>query len=273
VDNLVDYLTRSVPWQLGIPTVPGTVIDNILLSTLLGVMLVAGVMLVRKRWTVALTYLLAYGAMLAIWLWAIDRFIIPIVPVLVVLLFAGAAHPAWQRLAAVRWVAFAAIGILAFGGLARTLPLARERLQCDRTGALPDRTCVSAEQASYLDAIEWIGERTPPGATVLAAKPGAVFWYTGRKSVSFPAAIALDSAGFIPFLRDQGASYVVLGDVDRDQEPRLAQQLEANCESVRLEAAFGSAVVLSLREPADPAPEACADLREVIGPFDGRSGR
>jgi hypothetical protein len=153
------------------------------------------------------------------------------------------------------------------------LPLARERLQCDRTGALPDRTCVSAEQASYLDAIEWIGERTPAGATVLAAKPGAVFWYTGRKSVSFPAAIALDSAGFIPFLRDQGASYVVLGDVDRDQEPRLAQQLEANCESVRLEAAFGSAVVLSLREPADPAPAACADLREVIGPFDGRSGR
>jgi hypothetical protein len=266
VENALDYATRSVPWHLGLPTVTGTMLDNIALYTVFGTLLVAGMVVLRKRWPVALVYLGSYGVLLVVWLWSIDRFVIPIVPLLVTILFAGTMHAMWRRLRVPATAAFTVLAmVMVGGGLYRSLPLAAERLACDRSGMLPDRECVAAEQAAYLDAIEWIGRETVPGAILLAAKPGAVYWYTGRKSISFPASIAQDSMRFLSFVRERGATHVLLGSVDPVLEPRLARRLIAHCEGFRVEAAYAEAVIFSLRDAeADEDPAECAAVREAV---------
>jgi hypothetical protein len=273
VENALDYATRSVPWHLGLPTVAGTMLDNIVLYTVCGALLVAGMVVLRKRWSVALVYLGSYLLLLVVWLWSIDRFVIPIVPLLVTILFAGTMHAMWRRRRVPATAAFTVLAMVMIGGgLYRSLPLAAERLACDRSGVLPDRACVAAEQAAYLDAIDWIGRETVTGAILLAAKPGAVYWYTGRKSISFPASIAQDSMRFLSFVREQGATHVLLGNVDPVLEPRLARRLIADCEGFHVEAAYAQAVIFSLRDAeADEDAAACAAVREAVERVTGRA--
>lgn len=42
------------------------------------------------------------------------------------------------------------------------------------------------EEIAYMQAVEWIHEHTPPDATIFARKPTAVWFYTGRRALSYP---------------------------------------------------------------------------------------
>ncbi len=272
-DSLRDYVTRAIPYHLGVPTIAGTPLDNILVFCLLAVLSIAGLVALRKRWPGALLYLGLYGTVLLLWLWAVDRFVIPIVPLLVLVLFAGALSIASRARPSMRVIAVVPVAILLIAGsLARVLPAALVGIRCDRSGHLPWRECVTPAQADYLDAIAWIGERTPSDAILLAGKPGAVFWYTGRRSVSFPESLSKDTASFVPFLRSKGATHVLLGDVAFDPETRLLQRVVASCSQLRVEAAFAKAMVFAVRPMGEtPSLAAC----EIIGRFTGEaaSGR
>lgn len=51
-------------------------------------------------------------------------------------------------------------------------------------------TPIPPQDAAYYQAVDWIKEHTPEDAVIAARKPAAVWYYTGRKSVGYPSAIA-----------------------------------------------------------------------------------
>jgi hypothetical protein len=259
------YLTTGLPWNMALPTVPGTAIDNVTgLALLLGFG-GAGAFLWLQRWRVATLYLLAYALLLAVWLWAVARFALPIVPLLLCAMLTGAAA-AGRRLRQGVWVPLTVVLIMGVGAAPRTAALLKERTACERAGEWPPANCISPLQASYFDALRWIDANLPEDAVFLTAKTGALWYYTGRKSVSYEAATTREPQEFVPWLRRQGAGWVILSSLWIQEPSRLAPRIAANCNHLVLQAAFSPGTWLFRVAEATPAEAAatCAAAAEHI---------
>jgi hypothetical protein len=144
--------------------------------------------------------------------------------------------------------------------------LLREQMACERGGDWPPANCLSPEQASYFDALRWIDANLPENAVFLTAKSGALWYYTGRKTVSFDAGTTQSAQDFVPWLRRQDAGWVVLAGLWLHEPRRLAPLIQANCSHLVLQAAFASSTwVFRVQEASpDEAAATCAAAAESI---------
>jgi hypothetical protein len=97
---------------------------------------------------------------------------------------------------------------------------------------------MSEDQRSYFDALRWIDANTPADAVFLTAKPGALYVYTGRRSIAFDRSAREPEPTFIEFVRDAGAEWILLGSLHNQEPARLAGRMKINCERLRVAAVF-----------------------------------
>jgi hypothetical protein len=280
VTTTLHYVTAAIPHQLALPTVAGTRIDNMAFVLLAATLALAGWLTMLRHWRPAALYMLVYAGLLAIWLYAVDRFMLPLLPFIVAAMFAGVvvvsrlldmparSHPV-ARPHAPAFAAALAVLMLA-GAAPRTAALVRDRMECVRTGELPPAECMSADQASWFEAVRHIRARLPEDAVLLTAKYATLWLYTGRRSISYEAAIRQDTAALVPWLQRQGADWILLGSLHVAEAPRLAPLLQANCDRLVLEAFFPPRTYLFRvrQEPVAPgatrprSADACASLAD-----------
>jgi hypothetical protein len=286
------YITIAIPHQLALPTVSGTRIDNALGVLLAGVCIVTGLVVFFRRWRPAALYVLIYVALLVVWLYAVDRFALPLVPLLVAALITGAswlsdrvaarfggAHASGKARA--RWAGAVPIAIalvLTVTGAAHTQALVRERVRCERNADYPDVACISADQASYFEALRWIEAQLPEDAVLLAAKYAPLWLYTGRRVISYEQSIRQDETSFLRYVRERGAGWILLGSLHNREPAVLGLLVEANCAALRLEAFFPPRTYLfriaggSDDAPTAPGPDdACAAAAAYVAASEGRS--
>ena len=227
------YGMRGLPWALAVPTIPDTAVDNAVLGIVTIVGIAAGILTLRMRWRLAVIYLLVYAVLLAVWSWKMERFLVPVLPVLVPVLLTGLwslgkrLHPAGGTVAA---LVFAVI--LAGGATARTAELIAMRSICPRGTTRPAYSCMQVDQISYFNALDYIAENTAPDVQILTFKPEAMFLYTGRRAVYGPRALSVAPGEFLGHLRAEGTDYILLGSLQNYEIGLLARRLRDNCEAL-----------------------------------------
>ncbi|MGH7504479.1 MAG: glycosyltransferase family 39 protein [Longimicrobiales bacterium] len=272
--HIAYYARSTIPTQLALPALPGTPIDNALTVLLLAALIGLGVWTFFRRWRAAALYIAAYGALLAVWLWLTDRFTIPLIPLIVATLLVGGARLATLLRLRRPWLVPAGLAlVLTLLAAARTAEKVAAASGCDRAGALPDTACLSPDRASFFDALRWIRGNTADDAVFLASKSAPLWLYTGRPSVSYGTAMTADTATFLPFLRDQGADYILLGALEQSELWQLATLVHGVCRRLELEATFPPHTYIFLIPDAGAPPASGAACEAVTAYLEANEGR
>lgn len=266
--NLPAYAVTLMA-TIGVPTVADTSLDNLFWLVLLTTMGVLGLWGLRRWWMVAALTLSCHGLLLALWPYALARYLAPVLPLIVLAIFSG-ARQAEER--ARRWLPRLgprnivpiglAIGILT-GAVPRTIGQLTASAACGARNAPELSRCTDQAERAFFEATRYIASTTPDTARFLAAKEGAFYYYTGRQVVPIYAV----TAGQVPDLREylsrNRAEYVFLSHLKLD-EWALTGPLLGVCRDMELVRSWGPAtLLLRISAGAEPAqPDACDAIRD-----------
>jgi Dolichyl-phosphate-mannose-protein mannosyltransferase len=236
------YLYRMLPGA----DIPGTPVDGALGVLFVSSALIAALPVMLTSWPAAFLYLMAYGALLWIWPWPADRFLIPVLVLAVPLAIIGASRlVGWLRPGWAGTAAMVVAVVVALNGARTVAGVIERRGDCVPGAALPFRACLSDDQASFFSAVQYVRKSAPPDAVFLTGKRATLYYYTGRRAVSQTMALSQSPSDFLPFLRHHGVTHVLLLAVmpfsdgtPSASQPALGEMLKANCEDLHLEASF-----------------------------------
>ena len=255
----------ALPESLGVPTLPGTPIDNLIwLLVLVGCGSVGMVVLLR-RWPAAAVHLLLSAALLLVWPWPVFRLMIPLLPLIGAtllvgsFLLAGRIGPRAQvAVPTALAVLLATAGLL--GHLARDT-----NHRCDRGNPYADSGCFSPGNRSMVWAARMIRDSAPPGTLIATGRPAAVFYFSGRPTVSLSILRSTGNAGPI----NPDSVWVLLSDLNSRERSAARRLLERGCERFEVRARVPRVILLTPRAgPPGPEVDACTALR-ALGPGAG----
>jgi hypothetical protein len=264
-DNAPRYVGIDIPLALPLPTVPGTPVDNLAIAVLVTVSLAVGTVVLCRKWRVGGIYLLAYAAMLALWPWRHSRFLVPVLPLIVLALLWGL--DALVRAVRPRWALPVLAGLAAVAvvtGAFQTRTRIAQWHGCRRGTPMPEGTCLWPEAAGFLDAMRFIREQAPTQAIFVTSKSPELFWYTQRRSVRREDAMAAPPEAFVDYLRRSRVDYVLLASVHAMDFERLPARLAPGCGHFRVAfAAAPTTFVLALAPEAAPADSSACHALET----------
>ncbi len=233
------YGGLSLPYMLPVPLIRGTPIDNAFWAVVVSVGVLAGLFELFRRWPVAALYLPLYAMVLVLWPYELSRFLEPVIPLLLPALLLGLALLA-SRLGR-RW-SLAAVAVMSVAIMSRGATMSLDRLAqrqaCGEFSIADPPSCLQSDRASYLRAVAYIEERTPSEAVFLTAKPEALYYYTGRRSVLLESVLGSAPESFTAELAARSVGYVILGSLHHNEIGRLHDLVGATCAEFRLEASF-----------------------------------
>jgi hypothetical protein len=251
--NVPNYAGIAVPSILPLPLVGGTALDNMLAALLTVVGLTTGMLILWRSWRVAVLYVLATAAVLAIWPWYIERFVMPLLPLLVTALLLGVGAAVAHRWPRWRVTAMAAVaGMLVLTGAGQIASDLSAMAVCERGHVPPAPSCLNSDQASFFATLDYVKRETRPDAILLTTKRATAYYYTGRPQIQWQTAGAAGPDSLIAFLRNKGVGYVILGSLHWADLDQLPNGLEPNCAALELVQAFPPRTyLLRLRQPGE----------------------
>ena len=274
---LKQRLTNKAPYVLSVylllpaPAISDRAVDNVIGMPIVMLALLAGLPALFAAWPAAFLYLAAYGGLLLLWPWPVPRFIVPVLPLIVPTTLIGVGRlvrlfrPRWEESAI-----FVVAGVLAVNSLGIVYGVIQRQKGCVAGGPLPSRACLDENQASFFSAVQYIRDHDSPDAIFLSGKPATLYYYTGRPVVSMTQALSQTPSDFLPFLRQQGATHILLLAVMpfSDGMPSynklaLGPMLRANCERLHVEASFPPSSYLFRVPDAGETPDPVAACRAV----------
>ncbi|HMN08412.1 MAG TPA: glycosyltransferase family 39 protein [Gemmatimonadaceae bacterium] len=276
VTRLVPRMRRFTvifPWVLSLPTVAGTIIDNVLWLAALLVFGITGFAVLVRRWMAAALWLASYVILLIAWRYALERFVSPIVPLLYLVLLAGCAWWGVRRFPSQgRLVTYALALLLAVGTYPRDAKRARLMAACDRAHPEASPTCWPADHREYLQLAHWVRDSVPPDAIMLVSKERAFYVHSGHKSINQNRALEEDARSLAPYLRSRDVRYTAVSPIGvraREHAGLIAE----SCRDFALVRRFSQQTLLLRLRAADEAPVddgTCAALRAAVPPPDDR---
>jgi hypothetical protein len=263
------YLQRFVPSTLAVPTVPGTPIDNVFWSAALVILGTTGLVGLWRRWRAATWFVLAYIGLLAIWRWALERFIDPIIPLLFLVLLTGAATLAGSVRPERRRALLGVLSLLlVVGALQDVVPYFQRYAACDRGDPAGSPTCWPRGEREYLRAAQWVRDSTPTDAIFFVSKERSFFMHTGRRSINQDRGLQEDSLSLVPYLRSRGVTYSVVTPVGVRSQMHNAL-LATSCRGLALVREFSPSTFLLRVRGADESADvddSCARIRRFATP-------
>ncbi len=261
--NAEAYLFRTLPTQLPAAVIPGTQLDNPLSVVLVLGAVVAGLAVAARRLSPVFWYLTGYLALLVAWPVRVDRFLTPLLPLLLPVgalgVYAVGGRLGFRRAATAAASGFAAV--VAVASLLKTGAILSRWQPCRDNATL--RGCAADDDAATLEAAMWLRTAAAPDAAILTAHEPAVGYHSERRVLPWPDAMHHADSTLLPMLRGAGVRYVLLSSV-KLRDSALDPQLQADCALLSLERAFPPRTyVLRLREAGEASDgSACAAVRE-----------
>jgi 4-amino-4-deoxy-L-arabinose transferase-like glycosyltransferase len=179
--------------------------------------LAAGLIASLRRRDPAAAVLLLTFLLCLVWplIWTGSRFLVPVVPLLLLFWWMGwslRSGPIWT------WARRVVLVVLL---LLSVRNLVFYKLETEEYPPV---------WANYFAALDWIGKNTPQGSVVIDRKPGFVEYVAERKGVGFPR--EKDPDRMLRFFHAQGADYVVLSalpydDIGRYLRPAVERRLSS----------------------------------------------
>jgi len=263
--NVLSYPTEALPSLLPQPTMAGTKIDNLAGLVILLIVGAAGTVVFWKRSRVLVVYLAAYAALLAAWPWNENRLLVPILPVALCLIAAGAFSVGGTR----RWLRpapFLVAGIIGATALVQDRSSTQAALSCDRSRATTSEGCFPAERLGFFAAMRYIRQSTPPDAIILTLLDAITNYYTDRQTV-YPETVSASSPSeFEATARSAGVRYVLLSPLHPPDALRIPWWIQ-QCKDLAPVSEFPATTMLLSLPPAgapQPQPDACADIERYL---------
>jgi hypothetical protein len=256
--NTLTYVGQALPTELSLPLTSATRLDNIAWVALLVALALIGLVSAWRRWNAAVIWMVGYATLLVIWAYTIERFLQPLMPLVIAFALIGAWsvgtrwRPVQSRAAAVPALAMAAL--LAGFGLLGSTRLSAQAAACD----LGRTDCASAESLDYVDASIYAATHTPRDARFVAPKNATLYYFAPRQSVFWDEVIVQDSASFLPFLERNRVTHLLLTPIYSDQLT-LARLALAHCTRFDLLVALSPETLILARRavPTDTNTPAC----------------
>jgi hypothetical protein len=259
--NTLVYLTQSLPTGLGLATIPGTTLDNWAWLIGLSVPAIAGLRELFRRLRAAALLMTGYGALLLLWPYAIERYLTPLVPLLVLTLFLGA-----RRLAPARYLAGATLllGLLLGGSalLANVRSLAAAA-SCERSDPYRTPGCYDPDEIAFFNAAFDADRAAAPGEPLLTPKSATVYYLTGRRSLEVYQTIRLDSRSLGALLQDAGVNTIILSKIHYDQR-LLAREVYDFCADWELVREYDDRALLLRRNAPGRQTGSCAAITRLL---------
>ena len=204
-DNSWLYLSRVLPETL-LGAGGGSAGGFALGLLVAGAALAGWVIRSRRAVRAPETFFFLYAALIVLWpsAWTDRRFLLPLVPVVLLLALAAIQElPAPSR----RWLAWAAPALLAILGSAWVIRETPVRLAC-AASYREGQPCHWPEYESFYAAARWARANTHPDAVIANRKPRLFFWHSRRRGDVYP--FSRDSEIVLNGLEGMGAEYVVV---------------------------------------------------------------
>ena len=223
-DNCWAYVSRVIPETLLGPG-GGTGGGGIALGLLVAAAVLAGwTIRARARLRAPEVFAVLYAGLIAVWpsVWTDRRFLLPLVPVVLLLALAAV----WRLPApSGRWLKWAAPAVIAAFGVAWVADTGPGRVACAASYRTGD-PCDPPANASLYEAARWARDNTPPGAIIANRKPRLFFWYARRQGDLYP--FSGDPAAVMRGLEAMGADYVVVDQVSGTTQRYLVPAIRAH---------------------------------------------
>jgi len=259
-----DYLTALLPYELALPSIPNSYIDNILTLMLLAICLPVGSMLLWRRSRTAVIYVAVYGAMIVSFPYVASRLLEPIIPLVMLVFLLGAWE--WRRQLPVRTrnVAIAALLIaVGIGAALSARDAVAEVASCDRNDIYADRRCYTIRARSLALASHYVRDNAAPGEFALAWRASSVAFLSGHQTESELIAEQFPSGYLADSLRVRNIRYVILTPISNAELGPLSNALLASCMGFRLEHRYPGGVMLFSPTPSSSVTDdACAALTD-----------
>jgi len=261
--NTSTYVGQSILTELHLPVTKRTQLDNVAWVAVLGTLLLAGLWSAWRRWNIVVWYVATYSLLLAAWTWVIERFLDPIIPLVLALVLIG-ARVIGARVRA-GWLLPVATGVVLAGcALIGDARLVERAEACDRARV----ECAEPASIDFVDAATYIGQHTPAGSRIIAPKAGTLYYFARRQSLFWDEVISRDTASFPVLLRDDSVSYILTTPVFSDHHTLLRLALH-ECATLDLVRAFSQQTLLLAVRPDRAADEdrgqACRALARALG--------
>lgn len=231
-ENCWAYVARVVPETLLGPG-GGSAAGGVALGIVVAAAALAGwSLLARERLRVPEVFAVLYAGLIAVWpsVWTDRRFLLPLLPVVLLLALVAAGRlppPAGRGL---KWAAPVMLAVFGVAWVVQTVP---DRVACvasHRAG----RPCDLPANASLYAAAGWARENTPPDAIIANRKPRLFYWYARRRGDLYP--FVSDPETVLRGLEEMGADYVVIDRVSGTTQRYLVPAIRAH--EARFEAVY-----------------------------------
>ena len=206
----------------------------------------------RERLAAPEIFTVLYAGLIALWpaVWTDQRFLLPLLPVLLLLALAAA----WRvpLPSSGRWLRWAAPALIAILGVAWVAEVTPRRMACAASHRV-GRSCDPPASSSLYAAARWARDNTPPEAIIANRKPRLFFWYSRRQGDVYP--FSADPATVMEGLEAMGANYVVVDQVSGTTGRYLIPAIQAFRQrfEVVYEGGAPVTVILRLLSPAADA--------------------
>ncbi len=211
VTNALYYPDYALTRLLSVPIVSSSHLAVAVAAIIVAGCLTVGAAYSFRRAPLAVMILVVLSGLLLIWPYHVDRFLVPFLPVLILLYLFGLYSVGSlfdRRFAAGLVVAATAFTVVLH--LPAEMADVSARLRCEPVPLFADPSCAPADARSFLKGVRFVVDSLPPHVRMLAAMPAPVFLHTGRQAVGTLTLRGLDSARFWQRLRQRGVDYVLL---------------------------------------------------------------
>jgi len=265
-----DYIGGSIQATLGVPTLSGMVVDNLFWVAVVFGLVTIGLLVASRRALPLAAYVCTYFTFLALWPHKLSRFLLPMIPFVLLLIAWGAAFVSqrWPR----KWLA-AVCGLLGalivVGCLQQYGPKVRASLSCPRLDPWESPACFNEAQRSFFALTRYVRDNTPATAKFLTTKEATFAFYTDRQVMHPDLAIIKFGADLLPSVSARGIEYLVLS-------PLIATRLPIGllpvCRRLETVTTFpGTTALLRIRPAASAAPDGtCEAISKLPGNFPAR---
>ena len=266
VSNTPAYLSRRVPSVLAFPTIPGTILDNGLWVVLIIVLGGLGLFELSRRLPGAALYLSCFGGALLVWPYSLPRFLAPVIPLLVLVLFLGLGRLVKGRSGAITWTTLSLLAlVLIVSGFSQNGRELAVMARCDRGAPYTSEGCYDQVERSFFEAVRQADREAPPGAVFMSPKMATVYLLTGRRSIDELRATRLGPEELRQHLKDFGVQYILFSRIHLDQK-WLAERLQSSCGEWEVRAEYVGGALL-LRRVDDQQPEPARASCEAMSRF------
>jgi hypothetical protein len=261
-ENLKDYLLEGIPTTAAFPMIGGTMVDNVAWLVVTVVGLLTGAVILWLRWPSAAVLTGSYIALLAVWLWPIPRFLLPVLPMLLLMLLLGAEAISRRWLRQPLLLPLSLTLVLGATAAAEDSTRIRDVRSCGRGLNSTANGCYPVEQIALFRAASDLRARAMPNEHTVAGKTATFGFLTGLQFVPESAIAAPASPGIRLLMQQYGVRYAFLGHL-AGQDETLWHTLQLVCDDLDLIAAYpGDSYLFAVRraEAGLSDRQACAVL-------------